>query len=165
MSVPYYPNLCVTQRETRFGAIETSHPTLYKNPIPGKKIYEVDMLECLKEIWGDNILLARSLTYKLVSGSCSDDEYRALLSSYYRKYAAFTNYVNSALLFGDRSVPKITKLVVPARTLINSYTDKALIQIKDSGAKFLMRTHDYVYCSFPEQSCAVLSIGGVRAVC
>lgn len=150
MSAPYYPRVELTQSVTRFGAIESSNPTLYKSPIQGKIIYEIDTLTALQEIWGANILQARENVYKIVSGSCSDDEYRLLLRSYYRKYAAFTNYINGAFLFGDRATPEIERIVIPARRLIDAYADNVMAQLRETGAKFLMHTHDYIYCAYPQ---------------
>lgn len=165
MSAPYYPRVELTQSVTRFGAIETSSPTLYKTPIVGKRIYEIDTLVALKDIWGENVLQSRKNTYKLVSGQCSDEEYRLLLRSYYRKYAAFTNYVNNAFLFGDRAVPEIERLVVPARGVIDRYTEYVISELENISAKYLMRTHDYVYCALPATSKNTLSLKGVVTIC
>lgn len=165
MSAPYYPQIELTQVVTRFGAIETSNPNLYRTPIKGKRIYELDTLVVLKEIWGDNILQSRRNTYKIVSGKCSDIEYRQLLQSYYRKYAAFTNYVNNAFLFGDRTVPEIRRLVLPARDLVDNYASMLMEEIANRSMKFLMRTHDYIYCAVPYESKHTMSIDGTVVVC
>lgn len=162
---PYYPRIEVTENVTRFGAIETTVPQLYKNPISGKVIYEIDTLEILKEIWGANILMSRDYTYKLVSGSCSDEEYRRLLQSYYKKFAAFSNYVNAAFLFGDPGTARIRRLTEPARKLIDSYSDLVIAEVDAKGAKLLMRTHDYIYCALPAQSSSRLELKGVVAIC
>lgn len=61
------------KRITPFGAME--NPELLLN-LPDKIILRVDTLSCLKELWGDNILMARQHLYELVAGTVSDEDFR-----------------------------------------------------------------------------------------
>lgn len=144
----YYPQITIHQNVTRFGAIETNYPQLYASPIDKRVICRIDTLESLKDIWGENILMSRELTYSLVSGNCSDEQYHKILQSYYVKFASFTNYVNYTFLFGDTNIPAIKRLIDPIRKIIDDYTEELLEEIKNTGGKFLMRTHDYIYCAY-----------------
>mgnify|MGYP000599325118 CR=1 FL=1 len=78
------------KRTTPFGAVE--NPGLLLN-LPDKVILRVDTLACLKEMWGENILMARQHLYELVAGTVSDSDFQELITSYYKRYAAFANYV------------------------------------------------------------------------
>ena len=96
---PYYPQTQVEESVTRFGTIATNCKNLYETPIKGKTNYRVDLLEALVDMWGSNVLMSRDLTYCLVSGSCTDDKYRSVIKSYYRKFIAFGNYINHIFIF------------------------------------------------------------------
>ena len=88
------------KRTTPFGAVE--NPGLLLN-LPDKVILRVDTLACLKEMWGENILMARQHLYELVAGTVSDSDFQELITSYYKRYAAFANYVDEKYLLGSNS--------------------------------------------------------------
>ena len=162
---PYYPQIQIEEKEARFGTVVTNYPNLYENPIKGKTIYKVDLLTCLKDLWGSNILMSRDYTYYLVSGNCSDEKYKSIIKSYYRKFIAFGNYINHIFIFGDKSIPYIRRIVEPARSLLNEYYDIVCEDITINGGKYLMRTNEYVYFAMVENVEFETSLEGVKLVC
>ena len=162
---PYYPQTQVEESVTRFGTIETNCKNLYETPISGKTIYRVDLLEALVDMWGSNVLMSRDLTYCLVSGSCTDDKYRSVIKSYYKKFIAFGNYINHIFIFGDKSLPYITRIIKPARAAIDEYYQTVCEEIENTGAKYLMRTHEYVYFAVPATVHYETALKGVKIIC
>lgn len=160
---PYYPRVILTSTETRFGAIESNNPTLYDTPLSDKIILKVDTLDVLKDIWGETILMSREKTYKLVSGHATDDEYRKLLASYYAKYSGFCNYVTDKYVFGDNSIPLISRIVDPVRKMIDTHSSNVAGILVSNGGKFLMRTHDYLYYAF--RTSDIPEIRGSTRIC
>lgn len=148
MKAPYYPSIYYQKTQTRFGAVETNYPNLYQNPLPGKLILEVDTLSALEELWGDRIFLNRELTYKLVSGACEESQYQKLLTSYYVRHAKFTSYVDEAVSFGDSNISLLTRIVRPAREVIDREIERTVAKIQEQGGKIVMITHDFVYATF-----------------
>lgn len=153
IKAPYYPSVFYTQRLTPFGAIETSHPDLYTQPISGKKILRVDALAAVatEQYCGESILQTeevRSLAYKLFSGNCTDEVFQKLLVSFYVKHPQFMNYVDEKVQFGDESQTIVTRLIKPIRDAITEYSNDVLYKINHSGGKVVMTTHDYIYAIF-----------------
>ena len=134
---------------TPFGAVE--NPILLKN-LPDKDVYKVDALACLQELWGENILMARQHLYELVSGVTSDEEFQELISSYYKRYAAFANYVDDKYLFGDENVPLIMRIIAPARVLIKENMEGIIRLCKIYGGKYLGVHKDYVYVQLSDEN-------------
>ena len=159
----YYPDIILITTETRFGAKETNYPTLYDSPLPGKTIVKVDTLDILKDIWGTTILMSRDKVYRLVSGNISDESYRKLLCSYYMKYSSFCNYVTDKYIFGDKNIPLIRRIIEPARDIISLHTEEVCNTLKNSGGKFLMVTHDYVYYSYNHDN--IPELRGMTKIC
>lgn len=142
----YYPNLTLQLSVTRFGSkklLEPANP--YVKPLTNKKILvRIDMLECLRDVWGTSILVGRDNIYKLVSGDTDDETYRSLLCSYYRTHAAFANYIDYISMFGRQDVPFIKRFVDETRRLLREYS--ALVDATVStyaGTKFLLETEEY----------------------
>lgn len=159
----YYPDIILTTTETRFGAKEIDKPTLYDKPIPGKVIVKVDTLDILKDIWGVTILMSRDKVYRLVSGNVSDEEYRALICSYYRKYSSFCNYVTDKYIFGDKNIPLVRRIIEPARELISLHTDEVIRILEQSGGKYLTTTHDYLYYAYMHDK--IPEVRGMTLIC
>jgi hypothetical protein len=150
---PFYPSIYYRETRTIFGAIETDHPDLYTRPLFDKKILIVDTLAAIstQNMWGESILSSeetRNLAYQLVSGSCSEEKLQRLMASFYAKHKKFTDYVDNAFHFGDKSTTLLTRIVRPARQAIAEYTENALLEIGRTGGRVVMLTHDYVYATY-----------------
>ena len=150
VKIPYYPNVQATLTETIFGAVEISCPDIYNKAIPNKVIVRVDLLECLRSIWGDDCQIYRCLLYKLVSGTCSTEEHRQLFASFYRKYKPITTIIE--------------RTVVPVRAMIEDYRNEVSEVFTAKGGKYLTRTHDYVYYAFVPGA-ALPEMKGITVIC
>ena len=147
------------KRITPFGA--TENPELLLN-LPDKIILRVDTLACLKELWGDNILMARQHLYELVAGTVSDADFQGLITSYYKRYAAFANYVDEKYLFGEQSLPLVVRIIEPARTVIHEYEQRVRAISQQYGGQYLGNHQDFAYFAFKstylpefEESCRI----------
>lgn len=146
-------------RQTPFGA--TENPGLLLS-LPDKIVLRVDTLSCLKELWGDNILMARQHLYELVAGTVPDVDFQGLITSYYKRYSAFANYVDEKYLFGEKSLPLVVRIIEPARTTIREYEQRLIAISRQYGGEYLGNHQDYAYFSFRteflpefEESCRI----------
>lgn len=150
----YYPRVDVQEYITRFGAKETNCPDLYKTPVPSNSTsaiasIEVDALKVLEMYWGENILQNRDRVYKLVSGTCEDDdELRSIVGSLYNTYASFKNYVDRIVLFEPEGAPVMSLLIKPMREKINERIEAIEKKVEREGGKVVLESHDYVYATF-----------------
>lgn len=177
----YYPMIELEYNKTLFGALESNYPDLYKKPIRDTNVseissVEVDLLDCLKSLWGENILDNRDKIYYLVSGKIpeeelilsglsSDEYYKNLLRSYYKRYSAFRNYVDIEIFFGDKEKPLISRLMKPIRAKIESRYISVINAVSNKPkAKVLMRSHDYVYISFRDTTVNDSYFSGCRVI-
>lgn len=160
----YYPRIDLIETVTPFGAIETNYPSLYKTPIKSTdssviNSVEIDALDCLKVLWGENILQARDFVYILVSGKvppeyinngCSEEDYyRRLFNSYYSRYPAFRNAVDLEFFFGTKGIPFIQRFMQPIRERINRRIDLISRKVESlPTGKVLMTSNDYIYAAF-----------------
>lgn len=112
---------------------------------------KVDTLTVLRRYFGDNILSSRQHLYTLLSGPKSDEELRALLTSYYKRYMAFANYVDNQYLFEDQSVPLIQRIIQPIRETLKDYEQTIIKLCVRSKGEYLGNDMDYAYFSFPEK--------------
>lgn len=147
------------KRTTPFGA--TEHPDLLQH-LPDKLVLRVDTLSCLKELWGDNILMARQHLYELVAGTVSDLDFQELIISYYKRYAAFANYVDEKYLFGEKTQPLVVRIIEPARDVIKDYEQRLIAISRQYGGEYLGSHQDYAYFAFRteympkfEESCRI----------
>lgn len=162
----YYPNILLTLSETRFGSkklLEPSNP--YVEPLTNKKVLvRIDMLECLRDIWGSSILIGRDNIYRLVSGDTDDDTYRHLLCTYYKTHSSFANYVDMIMIFGRRDIPFIERFVRAVRDYLDDYGAKVEATVKTyNGSKFLLETDEYRYYAVSPY-CDLSSLRGVKYV-
>ena len=164
VKIPYYPHVEATMKETNFGAIEITCPQIYETAIKGKVIVRIDLLECLRPIWGDDCQICRGLLYQLVSGSCPDDVHKKLFASFYRKYKNITIYVNNHYNYGETTIPIVERTLHPIRNIINSYKDDIDEMMSSSGGKYLTTTHDYIYYAFVPGS-ELPDIKGAKIIC
>ncbi|MCM1219035.1 MAG: hypothetical protein NC548_31520 [Lachnospiraceae bacterium] len=149
VKMPYYPKIAASCMETTFGALEISCPLLYETPIDGLCIVRVDLLECLRDILGENCMMYRDMCYKLVSGSCTtQQEHIEIFSSAYRRFSRFTKYVNDVYYYGESDIPIIPRVLNPVREIIEKYRDTVMNILVQSGGKFLTNTHDYLYFAY-----------------
>ena len=137
------------KRTTPFGAVE--NPELLLN-LPDKVILRVDTLSCLKELWGDNILMARQHLYELVAGTVSDEAFQGLITSYYKRYSAFANYVDEKYLFGEKSLPLVVRIIEPARAAIKEYEQRLIAISRQYGGQYLGNHQDFAYFAFKHTS-------------
>lgn len=136
------------QRTTPFGAVE--NPELL-NRLPNKVVLRVDTLVGLKEVWGDNILMARQHLYELVAGTIADTAYQDLIISYYKRYSAFANFVDEKYLFEEKDRPLVARIIEPARQEIKRYSDYAVAVCKLYGGQYLGSHQDYAFFAFPSE--------------
>ena len=129
-------------RTTPFGARED--PTLLTRK-KYKTVCRVDTLACLKEIWGENILSARQHLYELVSGTVSDEDFQALITSYYKRYSAFANYVDEKYLFESKDIPLLARIIQPARERIRTYEFHLLDMCKGYRVHYIGNHQDYAF--------------------
>lgn len=132
-------------RITPFGAEE--NPDLLET-LPETGVVRIDTLTCLEQLWGANILMSRQHLYELVSGDVTDEEFRLLISSYYKRFAAFANYVDEKYLFEDESVPLLIRIIKPVREMIDAYSESLIARSKQWGGKYLGKHCDYLYFLF-----------------
>ena len=164
VKLPYYPKIVAQCRETTFGAIEINCPEVYEKPIEGMRVVRVDLLECLREVLGDNCFIYRDMLYKLISGSCSKEEHLDLFQSYYRRYEGVTAYVNELFYYGESEIPIVPRVLQDVREKINSHKVEVTNRLTSSGGKFLVNTHDYLYFAFKGNT-IVPDVKGVYVIC
>lgn len=142
----YYPGQTLTIEQTRFGMPKTLNISLYQKPIAEKTILRVDLLECLKTLWGEGLLLGREYAYILVSGDGVDDaHYREILTSCYKRFAAFANYCDECYFFGDQTLSLHERFLSPVKELIENERS-----ILSSYGKVLGESEGYMYLAFPK---------------
>ena len=147
---------------TPFGAVE--NPFLEQYLLnTSRNILRVDLLVALQELWGDNIMRAREPLYKLVSGSCTDSQFQHLLSSNYKRFSAFANFVDERFLFGDQSVPLASRVIAPARAAIEAYKQKACRLAGMYHGTKIGEHHDYLYLMFRDGN--IPNIVGGETIC
>ena len=94
----------------------------YVEPLKNKKILvKIDLLEGLKEVWGESILIARDNIYKIVSGDVDDDTYHKLVCTYYRTHSSFANFIDYCYMSRSEEEPFIKKFVEETRAVIRNY--------------------------------------------
>lgn len=165
VKMPYYPKIEASCVETTFGAVEISCPNLYDKPIEGMRILRVDLLECLREDFGDNCMLYRDLVYKLVSGSCKDQkEHIEIFASAYRRFHKFALYVNQIYYYGETNIPIIPRVLSPVRDSIDSYRKEVTEELTLEGGKYLTHTNDYLYYGF-KGSGDIPTLKGASVIC
>lgn len=164
VKLPYYPKITAQCNETTFGAIEISCPNVYETPITGLRIVRVDLLECLREDFGDNCFVYRDVLYKLISGSTSKNEHLELFQSYYRRYAGITAFVNEIYYYGESEIPIVPRVLQRVRDMINNYREEVMLQLQESGGKFLVHTHDYLYFAYKGNT-VIPNVKGVTIIC
>ena len=144
------PNTMIVsgKRTTPFGAQED--PTILQK-LPNKIVVRVDTLACLKSLWGANILMARQHLYEMVSGTVSDEDFRDLITSYYKRYSAFANYVDEKYLFEDQDIPLLVRVINPAREAIKEYEKRIIAITRSHRGEFLGNDKDYVYVAFTHE--------------
>lgn len=150
--------------ETRFGAQEISTPNIYDKPVAGKVIVKVDCLNCLRDILGDDCFICRELLYTILAGQHPDFDVNDVFASYYRKYKKVTEYVNEKYYYGDESLPILERSILPLREKVNTYRDEMFQLLNNSGGKYLVQTHDYIYFAFIENA-KLPDIKGAEVIC
>lgn len=144
--------------------MEISKPNLYDTPLSGRIIVKVDLLSCLTSIWGEACQIYREPLYKIVSGSCTEEEHNALIASFYRRFPEVTEYINNLFYYGEKSIPINQRVVSAIAEIVEEYKNTVLTTLTNAGGKYLVLTHDYVYFSFikkPELS----ELKGVNFIC
>lgn len=153
IKTPYYPNKQLFMKVTPFGAIVVfPESDIYDKPIPGKVIMKIDAVKYLDEIWGDACVRNRSYAYRIISGDCSDTLFRDTIVSMYKRFQGFASYVDTQWKFGDRTQTEMTRIIKPARDHVDSSISGIKERIEQSGGKFLLCTHDYVYAAYSHDS-------------
>lgn len=130
---------------TPFGAVEDCN---LLGVLPTSNVTLVDTLTVLKDIWGENILEQREKLYQIVSGACSDEVFRELITEFYITYPAFSNYVDEVYLFEDQNVALVSRIIQPIRARIEDYKAAIHKHCKLYTGEFLGEHQDYVFVSF-----------------
>ena len=142
----YYPGKTLIIEQTRFGMPKIPNISLYQQPVAGKTILKVDLLESLRTIWGDGLLLGRDYAYILVSGDgVTDDRYREILTSCYKRFAAFANYCDECYYFGDQTLSLHERFLQPVRELLDH--ERAVLS---TYGRVLAESDGYMYLAFPK---------------
>lgn len=162
----YYPNTILQIDETRFGSkrlLSQNNP--YVKPLTNKKeLVVIDMLECMRNIWGDSILLSRDNVYALVSGDVDMERYRKIICTYYKTHSAFACYVDRIMIFGQRQIPFINRFAPEVRSYLNAYKDEVdAIVHTYTGSKFLLEDKEYRYYAV-SPACDLSAVKGVRYI-
>lgn len=144
---------------TPFGAVKD--PLLLER-LPQTNVLRVDTLHALKDLWGMGIVSSREHLYRLVSGEISDSDFQELISSYYKRYAAFANYIDAAYLFGNRSESFVTRIILPVRKHLAAHVACVTKQCHRHSGTLLGMHEDYLYFSFPEHAKLPTLEGGER---
>ena len=154
----YYPNTNLIIEQTRFGMPKTLNISLYQRPIEGKTIVKVDLLNSLSDKWGENMLRDRRRVYQLVSGDgVSDHDYRRILTSFYKRFAAFANYCDDCYYFGDVSKSLHARFLEPIHEYLN--TEREIFHCY--GGRFLAESEGYMYFAFNKG----MQPTGMKGVC
>lgn len=141
----YYPGQTLKIEQTRFGMKRTLNVSLYQRPVAGKVIVKVDLLDCLREIWGNGMLMGRQYAYTLLSGDgVTDDTYREILTSCYERFAAFANYCDECYYFGDQTLPLHERFLKRATELVDKQRE-----IASGYGRVLAESEGYLYLAFP----------------
>lgn len=111
-------------------------------------LYVIDALQCMKTIWGDDILNNRELLYTVVSGNADLNIYKEKFKELCDTNASFYNYVLSETLFGNKSVSLLERLFTQVRQKIDSYMSSIEGFTKDNSGKLVMIDKDYMYLTF-----------------
>lgn len=161
MRAKYYPKVDLEYTSSPFGVQECNYPNLYATPIKSTESVivnsiEIDLLDCLKNKYGNNILDDRDRLYTIVSGSCpttvadsKDEYYRVIFKSFYKRYSSFQNAVDLEVYFGRHDIPFIRRFISPIKEYIDDYTTKMINMIEScSTGKVLMISHYKLYAAF-----------------
>lgn len=147
----YYPNLNLTLTETRFGSQKLLRPTNpYVKPLTNKKVLvKIDLLECLREVWGESILIGRDNIYKIVSGDVDDKTYLQLICTYYKTHASFANFMDYCYMSCPETTPLLQKFAEETRAVLRNYRMVVhdLVMNKYCGSKYLLEDREYLYCA------------------
>lgn len=164
IKLPYHPEIVAQAHVTRFGVLEITTPLVYESPIKDKTLVRVDLMEALREEWGDSPLHARNTTYSIVSGNCDNDILQQRLASYYRKYAKVMSYINSVCESGSLEEPVIEQVIEDVHRLIGIYSKTVISAMEESHGKFLVTTHLYSYYAFTNRN-NIPDLEGVKLIC
>ena len=128
------------------------------------KIVRVDMLECLRDILGDECLFARNTTYSIVSGSCDSDTWNARIASYYKNYPTVTAFINSVSEYGDSAQPLGVQVSKKLMEMIEAYSRDVMDTFDSAGGKYLISTHLYMYFKF-SMAATIPEVKGAKLIC
>lgn len=162
VKLPYYPKQIAILSESPFGVPELDCHKIYDSPLPNKIIYRIDMLEAVRTILGNEALFYRDQVYKLISGHVSD--YGKCMQSFYNKFPAFREFVNSEYYYGERSIPITTRIKSGLHASINDRVQEINSICQASGGKYLVYTHCYLYFAF-NLVCKVPACEGGIVIC
>lgn len=136
---------------TPFCVQECEDINIYENNaslLQDKVVIKIDCLQCLESMFDKGMFLNRELLYNLMSGSSKDIPYGELLASFYKKFPAFSNYVDGADMFKDEDRNLLQNIMIPIRTKINNYKLDVKVKANELGGRLVLDTHDYIYIAF-----------------
>lgn len=141
VNVSYTP-FCVPECENK--DIYEENKSLLNN----KVIVKIDSLQCLEDMFDKGMFINRDLLYRLVSGSNGQSSYGELISSFYKKFPSFSNYIDGAVMFKDDDRNLLQNIMIPIRTKIDEYKATVKSKASEVGGRLVLDTHDYLYIAF-----------------
>jgi len=99
-----------------------------------------------------------------MSGSDANYVPQEIFASFYRKFPNVRSYINELYHFGDSSTPLFDRCVNPLVERVRDHREVTLNTFMNSGAKYLVETHDYIYFSFVNKD-AIPDVNGVKIIC
>ena len=142
----YYPSITVIEDVTSFGLKKLLAPkNPYDSPLErsDKFIVKVDLLECFKDAWGENILLARDNIYELVSGDTTDERFAGLMCTYYKTHAAFANCISLMSVFGNQNISLLERFKEFTKGMLDNY--RVELDKTFGHCKYLLEDRGYIY--------------------
>jgi len=167
IKVPYFPNAQLFQDLSPLGAkvLKGENDIYIKSRVTGKTVVRIDCLSALESFWGKEIFRSRPLLMKIITGyECTDDQYKKVLMSYYKRFKLFSDYVDSNILFGDKNSHFITNLIYPIREILDMKAETATRELMASGAKILFSGDEYIYASYNEGVTVAERIEGMEVI-
>lgn len=103
-------------------------------------------------------MIYRNYIYDVIAGK---GDVALLFGHLYRRHKQLFSYVNDIAVYGDNSVPLVTRCVEPLRDKVNEYANELKNSLTSQGAKYLVTTHGYLYVCYNTGVTVPEVIGGI----
>lgn len=159
VKLPYFPKQVATLNVSPFGVPELSCHKIYEQPLPNKVVFRVDVLESIRDIFGDECLYYRDYLYNIVAGNTAN--FGQSIRNLYKKFPTFRTFVNDEFYFGDTSRPIADRIKDMVQDRLTFSADNSKQYCMMSGGKFLVYTHYYLYFAFANKDVTPKIDGGI----